>query len=54
MRLNDDELLMVIGGAVSATLINAFIKGISILIDLGKSFGSSIRRATSNTSCEIN
>ncbi len=53
MKLNKEELLKISGGAVSATLINAIVKGIYILIELGKSLGSTIRRVTANKSCEI-
>lgn len=53
MRLNNNELLMIRGGAASATLINAIVKGISLLIDLGKSLGSTIRRVSANKSCSV-
>lgn len=52
MKLSSLELLNISGGA-TPSIINAFVKGISILIDLGKSLGSAIRRITDNKSCEI-
>lgn len=53
MKLNNSELLEIKGGAVSATLINAIVKGIELLMNLGKMLGSTIRRATSNNPCEF-
>ncbi len=53
MKLNNKELLMIKGGAVNSAIINAIVKGISILIELGRSLGSSIRRASSGQTCEI-
>ncbi len=53
MILNKNELLNISGGAVNATFINAIVKGISLLMDLGKTLGSTIRRAVTNSSCEI-
>lgn len=53
MKLTEKELLTINGGAVSAVLINAIVKGISLLIDLGKSLGSTIRRISENKTCEI-
>ena len=52
MKLSDVELLEIRGG-VSASLINAFVKGISLLLELGKGLGSAIRRITDKKSCEI-
>ena len=52
MKISDDELLRIYGGSVSATFINAFVKGISLLVELGKSLGSSIRRVSDNKICE--
>lgn len=53
MILNKNELMAIRGGAVTATLINAIVKGLNILIELGKSVGSSIRRISSGSTCSI-
>ena len=55
MKLTRQELLDVKGGAVtvSATLINALARGISVLFELGKAVGSSIRRAITKTTCSL-
>ena len=43
-ELNHKELLEIKGGAISGTLINAFLRGINSLLDLGRSLGTAIRR----------
>ena len=53
MKLNRDELLNVYGGTISATLINAIVKGFSVIVDLGKALGSAIRRAVSGKTCPV-
>ena len=52
MRISDEELLKIYGGSVSATFINAIVKGIFLIVELGKSLGSSIRRVSDNKICE--
>ena len=53
MILKDIELKKVCGGSITATFINAIVKGLSLLIELGKSLGSSFRRITSGQTCSI-
>lgn len=53
MILKNSELKNIIGGSITATFINAVVKGISLLIELGKSLGSSIRRITSGATCAV-
>lgn len=53
MKLNKDELLKIKGGTISSTMVNAIVKGISLLIDLGKSFGTTIRRISANKTCDV-
>lgn len=53
MKLDRKELLNIKGGAASATLINAIVKGISLLMELGKTLGSTIRRVSANKTCEF-
>jgi len=48
-----EELLNIVGGAISGTLINAFAKSITVLLDLGRSFGTAIRRISSNKVCSL-
>ena len=53
MKLNRNELLNVYGGTISATLINAIVKGFSVIVDLGKALCSAIRRAVSGKTCPV-
>lgn len=53
MHLNELELYEVQGGgiAINATLINAFARAISTILDLGRTVGSAIRRIYSKNYC---
>lgn len=51
MELNNEDLLKIRGGALNATMINAIVRGIDIMIDLGRSIGSAIRRLQDNNKC---
>ena len=53
MRLTDNQLKSISGGSLTATFLNAIVKGFNLIIELGKSLGSSIRRVISGKSCEI-
>lgn len=54
MQLTKQELLVINGGGViSGTLLNAIARGINVLLDLGRSLGTAIRRVASNTVCQI-
>lgn len=54
MELKKDELLKVIGGInITASFISAISKGINSLLELGRAFGSSIRRIVGNTICNV-
>ena len=44
MKLNDNDLILVAGGAINGTLINAFARLLDLAINIGKMIGSSIRR----------
>ncbi len=50
-ELTKQQLLKVRGGAISATYLNAIVKGIDALFDLGRSLGSSIKQIVTGTSC---
>ncbi len=42
MRLHEEELILVYGGAISGTLINAVVRLINCVIEIGKMIGSSL------------
>lgn len=49
-----EELLLIRGGAkLSGTYINAIVGAVKIIFEIGKAFGSSIRRSTSGKLCEL-
>ncbi|MCI2041533.1 MAG: hypothetical protein LKJ84_01085 [Bacilli bacterium] len=54
-KINDKDLLLIVGGAstLSGTILNQLNKLISILVDSGKSLGSSIRRISEDKICPL-
>ncbi len=52
-KLDKEELLDIKGGAITGTYVNAIVRGIESLLELGRSFGSSIRRWMSNDICRL-
>lgn len=54
MELNRRELFSIVGGiSISGTLINAFVRGINAILDLGRSLGTAIRRIRSGSICTL-
>ena len=53
MELEKQELLRIVGGAISGTLLNSIIRGINVFLDLGRSVGTAIRRLRSNNICPL-
>lgn len=54
MELNKNQLLNVVGGiSISGTLINSIVRGINAILDLGRSFGTAIRRISSKNVCPL-
>lgn len=53
MKLKEQELYNINGGGITinATLINAFARAISTVLDLGRTVGSAIRRLYSKNYC---
>lgn len=46
MELDKKQLIMIYGGAVSgisATMLNAVARGVTVMYSLGRAFGSAIR-----------
>lgn len=53
-RINKEELKDIDGGtSLSGTLINAFTNGMKTILEIGRSFGSSIRRLKEKKICTI-
>lgn len=51
MILNDQELVTIEGGSITASMINAFARAINTILDFGRTVGSSIRRIYSKNYC---
>lgn len=47
------ELSQITGGTLTSTMINAIVKGISIIIELGKSLGTVVRRSVTGETCPL-
>lgn len=52
-ELSNEQLVTIIGGSISGSLINAFARGIEAIMDLGRSLGNAIRRIKSNSICKL-
>ncbi|MBR1385522.1 MAG: hypothetical protein IJ568_01685 [Bacilli bacterium] len=53
-RITKEELKNLDGGdTITGTLITAISQGLKTLVDIGRSFGSSIRRIKDKRLCEI-
>lgn len=53
IELKNEQLNTIKGGAISGSLINAFVRGIEAILDLGRSLGSAIRRIQSKSICKF-
>lgn len=50
-ELTKQELLEISGGAISASLITALVRGVNALLELGRSLGTAIRRIQTGNFC---
>ena len=53
MELKTEEMLKIEGGGIASPMINALTKAVTALYDLGKGFGSALRRAISGKYCPV-
>ena len=52
--LNNDELIMIEGGFnITGTMLTSIVRGISTILDAGRSLGSSIRRIYTGNLCDF-
>ncbi len=51
--MEKEELLQIVGGGITASLINSIYRGINSILDLGRSLGSAIRRIGGGKMCPI-
>ena len=53
-EINENEYMMIDGGvSLSATFINSLSSGIRIILEVGRSLGSAIRRSSCKKLCKI-
>ena len=50
-ELTNKELNLVIGGAISGAVLSSIIKGVSVILELGRSLGSAVRRMMTKNYC---
>lgn len=46
MELNKKELNDIIGGSISGSIISSIVRGGILILELGRSFGSALRKIT--------
>ena len=51
MRINNNKLLEIRGGAVSATVINAIARAGTFLYELGRNLGTAVRMIGKKKTC---
>lgn len=51
--LNEEELKSIDGGNLSGTLINAFVRGVNLIFELGRALGSALQRIKNNKICKL-
>jgi hypothetical protein len=51
MKLSQKELKSIYGGDISGSMLSSMVKGITILLELGRSLGSSLRRLIDGNIC---
>ena len=51
MKLSKEELKSIYGGDISGSMLSSMVRGITILLELGRSLGSSLRRVLDGNMC---
>lgn len=54
MKLNEETMKQINGGAITSAMINAISKAVNTLYELGKATGSAVRRIIKKTYCPVN
>lgn len=53
MKLDNKELQQIVGGKITAAYLNAIIRGVTFLVDIGRSLGTALRRIGSGKVCSL-
>ena len=51
-ELTKEESMSLYAGGITSTILNAIVKGIGVVADLGRTLGSAIRRLFDNKLCD--
>ncbi|MDD3453750.1 MAG: bacteriocin [Bacilli bacterium] len=51
--LSNEQLQLITGGSISASMLGYIVRGINSLLDLGRSIGSAIRRVQNGALCPL-
>ena len=51
MSLEKEELLRINGGSITAAYITSLVRGINSILELGRSFGTALRRVFTGQLC---
>lgn len=51
--MKEEELVQITGGHISATFISAVARGVNTIYDLGRAFGSAVRRVVNKKTCAL-
>jgi hypothetical protein len=51
MKLEEQELISIQGGSITASYLNAVSRAVSTILDLGRTVGTAIRRLYSKNYC---
>lgn len=51
MKLSNNELINIVGGSWTAAYLNAAARAVNTILELGRTVGSSIRRAITRSFC---
>ena len=51
--LNENELREIDGGSLTGTIINALTSAAKVVLDIGRSLGSALRRISEDKKCAI-
>ncbi len=52
-ELNDNDLVKIVGGVITSSLINAITKAASSIYYFGQVIGTNIRRIRTNSYCPV-
>lgn len=52
-KVEEKELVTLTGGAISGALINSFTNLVKIILEVGRSIGSSLRRMQDGSICNL-